>query len=985
MQPRRDNPKPEPVWRSLEELYGDERLREVTEQEFPRFAELWPDGASRRQFLKVMGAGLAMMGLAACHPPREAEDIVPYVEMPENVVPGNPLHFASALRDRGFAMPIVAESHEGRPTKIEGNADHPLTRGGTTPQMQASILTLYDPDRSREVTHGGRLVNPLAFQSAMRQLGEASRKRGGRGLHILTEVVTSPTLARQIESFLSERPEAQWHVWEPRNRDNALRGAMQTFGRHLEPHYDISRARAVVCLDADLFGEGPAALRHVRDYALARREAFEKRDRPLPQVFAAEPTPTLTGAKAARRVAAGPREVERLAFALAGRLDLEVSAPREDLPRDQEALLRAASAALQAAGPQGLVVAGESQPPAIHALAHALNERLGAFGETVRFTEPIEAHPVDHGESLRVLAEALHAGEVDQLVILGANPVACGPADLELAAAIKKANVSIHHGLFLDETARLCDWHIPATHELEEWSDVRAADGTASIIQPLIAPLWGALSAHELLRWLSSPPLDQQATSALDLVRETWAEAAGEGDFRTFWRTSLHDGYIRGSEAPSIQPPRIDRRALRELAPPRPDAASLTLLFRPDPSLGDGRWANNAWLQELPKPFTKLTWGNAALISPHLALQMGIKDGDEILIRAGDGEITQPVFTLPGQAAHCVTLWTGHGRQAAGRVAEDIGWAVEPLRTAADWHALAGVTLRRTQKHIELATTQNHFLMEDRHLVRSVSAEHPSAHISHGVHGGNLLPKMLTDDPDSYQWAMTIDLEACVGCNACVVACQAENNIPTVGRREVLRGREMHWIRIDRYWKGDESNPKMYFQPVPCMHCEKAPCEIVCPVAATTHSYEGLNEMTYNRCVGTRYCSNNCPYKVRRFNFLDYTGGAAPSEQLQRNPSVTVRMRGVMEKCTYCVQRINRARNDAQMDGRRIRDGELKTACQASCPAEAITFGDLHTEGSAVRRQKESPRNYGILEHLNTQPRTTYLAVVDADEGGSKH
>jgi molybdopterin-containing oxidoreductase family iron-sulfur binding subunit len=622
-----------------------------------------------------------------------------------------------------------------------------------------------------------------------------------------------------------------------------------------------------------------------------------------------------------------------------------------------------------------------------------MNAALGNLGTTVGLVDPPDALPVDHAASIRELAEDMDAGRVSFLLILGGNPVFDAPADLRFAERLQKVAMRVHLSPYNDETSVLCQWHVPEAHPLECWSDARAFDGTASVVQPLIAPLYGGKSAHELLAALAG----KSQTSAYEHVRETWRKHAGGGDFERFWRRVVHDGVVPGT----AHPERAERPAAgfeRAIRPSAAEGGGLRVLLRADPSIHDGRFANNGWLQELPKPMTRLTWDNAVLVAPATAERLGLANGDVVEVAAGGASVRGPVWILPGQAADCVTIHLGYGRTRVGKVGAGTGFDAYPLRTAGAPWTIPGASLRKTGERRVLACTQDHHSMEGRAPVRVALVAAPAGHHGHGETGhgdaghgahGEDLPTMYPEHPyEGHAWGMSIDLNACVGCGACVVACQAENNIPVVGRDQVSRGREMHWIRVDRYFEGDLDDPDVYHQPLPCMHCENAPCEVVCPVAATTHSSEGLNDMVYNRCVGTRYCSNNCPYKVRRFNFLQYSDFETESLKLLRNPDVTVRSRGVMEKCSYCVQRINEVRIASQREDRPIRDGEIQTACQQACPARAIVFGDQNDPASRVSLLKKDPRDYALLHELNTRPRTTYLATLRNPspdlEGGSE-
>jgi molybdopterin-containing oxidoreductase family iron-sulfur binding subunit len=716
------------------------------------------------------------------------------------------------------------------------------------------------------------------------------------------------------------------------------------------------------------------------------------------RLYVVESTPTLTGAFADHVIRLTPQDVASVARAIAERiLDPRSQATSPNLPPQvSQRWIEAVADDLlssRAAGGSGasMVIAGPSQPPEIHALAHAMNGALGNVGATVLYIEPVEARPIAQLDDLRALVDDMRAGRVSTLLILGGNPAFNAPSDLEFAKALANVPFRVHLGLYEDETSALCQWHVPQAHELETWSDARAYDGTATILQPLIAPLYGGKSSGELLAVV----LGQVAATAHELVRQHWRTQLGEDGFEAAWQRALHDGLIPDTRSPvksvTLRPEATEsirraggRHRVHVVDPLIDDSNRFQIAFRPDPTIWDGCFANNAWLQELPKPLTKLTWDSAALIAPAAAQQLDLSNGDIVRLDDGRTSIEVPVWVLPGQPERLLTLHFGNGRKIGGHVAKDSGFDVFPLRTSTAMWTLSGVALAKTGRRYLLASTQTHHSMEGRHLVRSGTLGEYAAHPEHppfvevGHHAPHDVSLYPPAESTGYQWGMSINLGSCIGCNACVVACQAENNIPVVGKSQVANHREMHWLRIDHYYEGPAGDPRTHHQPVLCMHCELAPCEPVCPVAATTHSSEGLNEMTYNRCVGTRYCSNNCPYKVRRFNFLSYNADKreTPVLQMLANPDVTVRSRGVMEKCTYCVQRINAARIESEKEGRSIRDGEVVTACQAACPAEAIVFGDLNDKTSLVAQKKQSPLDYALLGELNTRPRTTYLAAV---------
>jgi MoCo/4Fe-4S cofactor protein with predicted Tat translocation signal len=992
-------------WRCLEELSESEEFHELLKQEFPQQAASWFEGVSRRDFLRLMGASLALAGLNACRAAPIDEKIVPYVNQPEQIVPGRPLFFATAFSVNGAGTGVLVESHEGRPTKIEGNPNHPASLGATDAFTQASILTMYDPDRSQVVKNAGRISTWNAFLTAINDDLEAERIAGGTGLRILTETITSPTLADQLRQLLAKFPRAKWHQYEPVNRDNVHAGDRLAFDTDVNTLYRFENADVILSLDADFLFRGPANVRYARDFASKRRVRQGKAE--MNRLYVIEATPSITGAMGDHRIALRPSEIPNFAGAIAAKMGLSVQASA-DAGHSQwiDALVRD----LQKHRGTSAVVAGDQQPPAVHALAHWMNQALENVGKTVIYTDPIEANPVGQLASLRELVKDMESGTVKILLMLGGNPVFTSPVDLGFAEQLAKVPLRVHSGLYEDETSAYCHWHIPETHYLETWSDIRAYDGTVTILQPLIAPLYSGKSSHEILAAL----LGGSGVATYDTVRNYWKAQKVPGDFETFWRAALHDGIVAGT---TFQPKTVKLKtfadvdvrsgastASSETRNPTPETAqpetrnaqsktgTLEISFQPDPTVFDGRFANNGWLQELPKPLTKLTWDNAALVSPKtaqrlgLSYQVGTRGGehgrvftDMIELRYEGRTLRVPSWIVPGHADECVTLHFGYGRTHAGKVGNGTGFNAYAIRTANAPSYGAGVEIRKLGTQYMLACTQFHHSMEGRDLVRAATLEEfrKNPNFAQGEHHnepeGSLYPGFKYE---GYAWGMSIDVSACIGCNACVVACQAENSIAVVGKTEVTRGREMHWLRIDRYYKGDPENPDTYHQPIPCMHCENAPCELVCPVGATSHSHEGLNDMVYNRCVGTRYCSNNCPYKVRRFNFFEYSDFETPSLKPMRNPNVTVRSRGVMEKCTYCVQRINLAKIEAEKENRRVRDGEIQTACQAACPTQAIVFGDINNRDAAVAKLKADSLNYGLLTELKTQPRTTYLAKL---------
>ena len=919
-----------------------------------------------------MGASMALAGLTGCVK-QPAEKVFPYVRPPEESVVGEPLYFATAQTLGGYARGIVVESYEGRPTKIEGNELHPASKGGTDVFAQGFILNMYDPDRSQTLTERGEIRAWSSFLAAVKLALEREREGRGAGLRLLTGTVTSPTLLQQIRELLAAFPNAKWTSWEPAGRGNVAEGARLAFGEVVEPRYAFDQAEVILSLEADFLGTGPGMARQVRDFVTGRRGGRANR------LYVVESTPSLTGVKADHRRPMTPREIDAFARAMAAGVGALPAAEPSD------PFAAAVLADLRAHRGSSIVLAGDAQPPHIHAFAHALNQALENVGKTVFYTEPAAGaaaataagNQAASVQALPELAAEMAGGKVSLLVILGGNPVYDAPADLEFGKAMGSVGLRIHHGLYEDETSRLCHWHVAAAHELESWSDARSLHGTATILQPLIAPLFDGKTAHEVLAAFT----DQPDRSSHDIVKDYWkGKFPGEG-FEAAWRQALHDGVVDGSGFPSKSLRVNTAQLASRLLPTPPDSSQLTLLFRPDPTVWDGTYSNNGWLQELPKPLTKLTWENAAMIAPSTAEKLGVRSQEVVTLTLDGRKVDAPVWILPGQAEGCITVHLGYGRTRGGRVANGAGFDAYALRTSGALWAAEGLQVAKTNKSAGFATTQHHYSMEGRGLVRSVTAEEyskdPEAVAKQGEPppppSMTLYPALPTG---SYAWGMSIDLSTCVGCNACVIACQAENNIPVVGKREVARGRAMQWIRVDRYYTGGLENPDTLFQPVTCMHCENAPCETVCPVAATVHSAEGLNQMIYNRCVGTRYCSNNCPYKVRRFNFFLYSDYTTELHKMVMNPEVTVRSRGVMEKCSYCVQRISRARYAAEKENRAIKDGEIVTACQQACPAQAIVFGNVADPESRVSKAKAEKRNYALLTELGTRPRTSYLASL---------
>jgi MoCo/4Fe-4S cofactor protein with predicted Tat translocation signal len=989
-------------WQSLPELSGNEEYRAFLENEFPNDPEKETpeNGIKRRDVLKLAAASAAMAGLSACTK-LPTEKIVPYVKAPEEMIPGKPLFYATSMTLAGIASGLLVESHMGRPTKIEGNPYHPGSLGGTDVFAQASVLTLYDPDRSQTVVLEGRISSWGAFITAMGNQKSQLAPRG-TGMRILTETVTSPTLAAQIQSLLKQFPDAKWHQYEPCGRDNEREGARMAFGKPVNAVYRFDQADVVVSLDSDFLTSGPGHVRYAREFS--SRRTIEGANTKLNRLYVVESMPTSTGVVADHRKPIRASDVEAFARQLAAGIGVEAAgatptAASGKIPAEWTA---AVARDLQKHHGTSLIVAGEGQPPVVHAMAHAMNAALGNVGKTVYYTEPLEANPVNGLESLRDLSNDLDAGRVNLVLILGGNPVYDAPVDIDFGHKLLKANLRVHSGLYYDETGELCNWHVPAAHYLEAWSDARAYDGTIGIVQPLIAPLYDGHSSHEILATLTG----DAGKSGHDLVHDYWKGQRPEKDkaFEAFWERSLHDGVMAKTALPAISvSPRADFAKHSAAASSAAGDSSLEIVFRPDPCTFDGRFINNGWLQELPKPNTRLTWDNAAMISAATAQKLGLEVGNVVLLEvpARDEkdanhiyDVKAGVWIVPGHADDSVTLHLGYGRRRAGRVGNYTGFNAYFIRTEKTPWMATGLKIQKTSERYYFGATQHQYTIDHeghpaeyegkeafrRDLIRVATLEEflkdpdfAKREEEESTKGLSIYPEFKYE---GYAWGMAVDLNKCIGCNACVVACQSENNIPVVGKEQVMRGRAMHWIRVDTYFRGDLENPEAFYEPVMCMHCENAPCELVCPVAATVHSPEGLNEMIYNRCVGTRYCSNNCPYKVRRFNFLLFSDWKTPSLYGLRNPNVTVRSRGVMEKCSYCVQRINAAKIRSEEENRSVRDAEITTACQGACPAEAIVFGNINDKNSRVAKLKAQSRNYWLLDDLNTRPRTTYLARV---------
>lgn len=969
-------------WRSLDDLAHSKAFRETLAREFPgeAFEKIPP--ATRRQVLKVMAASMAFAGLTACRWP--SEEIIPFSRRPVDRTPGQAQRFATAMEIAGVALPLLITSMDGRPIKVEGNPKHPSSQGAASAIAQAAILEVYDPDRSRYFEQGraekARRSSRDEFLAFFQQAMDALP--GGKGLAILSEASSSPTilsLRKKLQTFL---PLMRWYEHEPTAFEAESRALESVSGRNLRVVPRLQEAGVIACFAADPVYAHPDAIRLSREIAGGRRAQGGTMNR----IWVAESGYSLTGAMADHRLALDPGKLSqallRLATVLRESYGFGLPGVESGGPSRGESFIQALAKDLAGRPGESILLLGPEMPEEAHVLAVAINEALKAPGRT------LEYHALQpRAEGIETLMETMGGGEVEMLLILGGNPAYDGPTGF--ADLLEKTPQSLHLSLHPNETSTRCSWRIPRAHAFESWGDSRSWDGIWTLQQPLIAPLFGGLSAMEMLSMMFPDSLDGRQL----LEQEVAARAP--------WRKSLQAGFIEGSGSEalnlSVDSGKIAVAATALQGKAAPASGRFWLRWAPDAKIYDGRFANNGWLQELPDPMTKLTWGNAAAINPVDAAEQKLKEGDVVRIELDSRSVEIPITLLPGHARGCVSLHLGYGRRSCGRVGADVGVDVGPLR---DGRTIAfGATLRPTERKERLAQTQDHHAIDRigfearniriHELVREASLEEylkdPKVIQEHD-HDLHLFSLWKEKTYEGEQWGMAIDLSACTGCSACVIACQAENNIPVVGKEQVLNGREMHWIRIDRYFHGEPEEAQVLHQPVACVQCESAPCEQVCPVAATQHTHDGLNAMTYNRCVGTRYCSNNCPYKVRRFNFFNYHKDLPALQEMQMNPDVTVRSRGVMEKCTYCVQRIEAVRIEARRENRPIVDAEIIPACAQTCPAQAIVFGDLNDPASMVSRLREDERGYAMLAELNVRPRTNYLARLrnpSSEEKGS--
>ncbi len=965
-------------WRSLNELSGTPAFREWMVNEFPGGAELL-DGASRRNVLKLMAASFGLAGLAACRRPEGK--IVPLSRGVEDLIPGKSYYYNTVFTQGGSAVGLTVEAHDGRPTKIEGNRNHPQSLGASNGYAQASVLNIYDPDRSAEVLKGGQVSSWAEWDQFASQKFTAGSLGRGAGLRIVSESVVSPSLSEVRKSLLAKYPEAKWVEYEPFSNENAIAGTRLVFGQPLQAHYHYDKADVVLSLDADFLGIDSGSPLSTKKFSKKRRSA--KPEDEINRLYVVESQFSVTGAMADHRIRSKASDIDSFASALARELgilsELNVLGSADKVQKILMALVRD----LKKNAGKSVVIAGPRQSARVHALALMINQALGNIGTTVTFTQPL-ASP--EAKAFADLVGELNAGSVDTLVVLGSNPVFTAPVSLKFSDALKRAKTVVHLGAEKDETAVLSSWHLPLASYLESWGDARSVDGTVSIQQPLILPLNNGRSALELTAQIAGYK-DQKG---YEIVRNYWTSQWPAAEQEARFRKALHDGVLAGTAFAEVKVSADPKRVALPAATAK--STQVEVVFVPSWSVYDGRYTNNAWLQEAPDPMTKLVWDNAALISKATADKLKVVDGQILKITVGGQSLEIAAMVQPGQADDSITIAAGFGRKQIGRVGQGTGFNAFEIRVSGDAIQFAS-DVSNTGKTYQLVTTQEFHSMTEpklmdaiepktRPIVREATVEEYRHHpdfAPHMVHAPDDSIYGWFDYSEGNQWGMTIDLNSCIGCNACIIACQSENNVPVIGKEEVSYGRSMHWIRLDRYYTGDAEDPQAVIQPLSCQQCEAAPCESVCPVAATTHTPEGLNDMTYNRCVGTRYCANNCPYKVRRFNFLNYHKEMVDIEKMVSNPNVSVRMRGVMEKCTYCVQRIQEAKIKAKVEGRRgelLKDGDITTACQQVCAADAIVFGNINDPESRVSQEKKQPRNYALLAEVNTRPRTTYLAKL---------
>ncbi len=980
-------------WRSLEEVAKTAEFQKWVDDEFPNRRDLAT--IDRRSLLKFMGASLAMAGLAGCRGVFLPEEkLVAYVEQPEELLIGTPLFYSTTMPFMGYGFGVLCSQREGRPIKLEGNPRHPMSLGSINSMVEAEMLNFYDPDRLSNVIQQGNISTWEQFAETASDAIQAQVAKQGAGLRFLTGTVTSPTVAAQLNTLRSKFPQSKWYCYDPIDRDGERKGSMAVFGKQYETRLDLSKANVIVSLDSDFLLRRPDSVALARQWADGRR--ITGTDGTMNRLYAFSSRMTTTAATADHYWPVRPSELEIIASAIAA--GLGVGQAPSSLPVDAS-IVSAIVKDLQQNQGSAVVIPGEEQTPNLHALCFAINEALGAFGKSVLIQEPVDYNPTPRVDQMTSLTNDLNQGLVDLIFIIGGNPAYDAPADLNFGSALGKAKVKIYLSMYETETSAVCDWTAPVSHPLEAWGDLRAHDGTISLTQPLMEPLYDSWSVIEFLSSLYGPKQE-----GYDILRDYYKQGPHKLDHNKF-KVALYKGMLEETTQPTVVP-KVNTASIQPVAI---SPAGTEVRFQSCGKILDGTYSNNGWLRELPDQITKGTWDNVIEISPAMAQQLNISSGNILKVSTQLGTVEGPAWIQPGQPNNAITMTLGYGRTAGGVVAtadEATGYNAYVIRSSQSMGFLpasAGATIQNQGGDFRFANVQLHNGMENRDIVREGTMDEMKQALAAGkkpfrfpneeeidLDDLNLYPKDVFrwDGP---QWGMTIDLTTCTGCNACVTACQAENNIPVVGKDQVARGREMHWIRIDRYYGGNKTSspeadtlsaPPVVFQPVMCVQCEKAPCEPVCPVAATVHSHDGINQMVYNRCVGTRYCSDNCPYKVRRFNFLNYQMEQLQFQDIQKipllkllnNPDVTVRSRGVMEKCNYCIQRISDARIEAKKAGLPIRDGSILTACQQACPTRTITFGNIADPEAKVAAMRKDPRSYLLLGDMNTRPRTSHMA-----------
>ena len=969
-------------WQSLQELSDNPDIQGLGQSK----DEDEKNGFSRRKFLGMMGASIALAGLAGCR--RPIEKIIPYVIAPEEIVPGIPNFYATSMQRGLDAIGFVVENHEGRPTKIEGNKKHSSSLGKTDSFAQAEILNLYDPDRSKNVIRNGTLVPLQDFLTTWSKLYDKYINTGGIGLAVISEISVAPTFTRLKKEFHKTFPKAKWIVYNPISDENIVRGIEIATGKTALSVYDFEKAKVIVSLDSDFLLLESGSVKNSIGFANGRRVKSEH-DK-MNRLYVAESAMSVTGGMADHRIKVKNSDIGNFATEIAIEMNKQgmnvpgTSSLTSKFKFDKNFIKELVTDLIKNRG-KSLVVAGRTQSTQVHVLVNAINSSLDNLGKTVSFYN-IEKSLLPNSNDLVDLTKS---DNTSTLIMIGTNPIYSATKNLQIKELLKNIQNTIQLSSHFDETSEHVEWHINQAHFLEEWNDTQSSDGTIGITQPQILPLFNGISNIELLGIILSGKLEK----GYDLVQNTWKNILAT-DFNNSWNKTLHDGLYSKKKNLARNLAVNDNRLNNYLAanPPSNIKNKIELVLKPSASTFDGSFANNGWMQEMPNPVSKLTWDNAAQMSYHTAAALGVKNEDVVMISNGDEYVLLPVWILPGQANDSISVELGYGRTRIGRIGNNVGQNTYKLMNSNGNYLVNNVLISKIGATYPLACTQdNHGMNGDKLADTAIQKRLPmlirEATISeyknypdfakHAVHHPPL--KSMWEEfeyTESPQWGMTIDLNVCTGCNTCSTSCQSENNIPVIGKREVRMGREMHWIRLDRYFSGDPDDPDVVIQPVACQHCEMAPCEQVCPVTATTHSEDGLNGMTYNRCVGTRYCANNCPYKVRRFNFFNYAKDLPDIVQMARNPDVTVRFRGVMEKCTYCVQRINSAKIQAKNEKRKIQDGDIVVACQQSCPTEAITFGNILDTDSDVSKSRQNNRNYALLGELNTKPRTIYQARI---------